>query len=49
MRTALIEGGGASAYASMPAPSGSYWDFVTFNGERVTFNGVPVVALVGIS
>ncbi|WAC26352.1 hypothetical protein [Ancylobacter sp. SL191] len=36
----------ASAYARTPAPAGYRWDFVTYNGERVTFRGEPVVALV---
>lgn len=36
----------ASAYAPFPAPSGFRWDFVTSNGERVTSNSEPVVALV---
>lgn len=41
------QGVGASAYASRPAPAGYHWEFVTFQGGRVTFVGVPVVALVG--
>lgn len=40
------EGVGASAYAPFPAPAGYRWDFVTYDGVRVTYNGEPVVALV---
>ena len=40
-------GGGAASYASYPAPSGYRWDFVTYNGARVTYNAEPVVALIG--
>lgn len=43
----LSKGGGASAYAPYPAPSGYRWDFVTYNGARVTYNAEPVVALIG--
>jgi len=43
---ALGTGGGAARYASYPAPSGFRWDFVTLNGERVTLNNEPVVALL---
>lgn len=42
----LGKGGGASAYASAPAPTGYRWAFVTENGYRVTDGGVPVVDLV---
>jgi len=42
----LNKGGGASAYASAPAPTGYRWAFVTENGYRVTDGGVPVVDLV---
>jgi hypothetical protein len=45
--TTLSRGGGAAAYAPYPAPTGFRWDFVTFNNERVTYRGEPVVALVG--
>lgn len=38
---------GASAYADGPAPPGFHWEFVTFNGARVTRLSIPVVALVG--
>lgn len=44
--SASATGGGAAQYASGPAPSGFAWDFVTFNGERVTKSNDPVVALV---
>lgn len=36
---------GASA-GMPPAPPGYHWDFVTYNGQQVTSNGVNVVALV---
>lgn len=42
-------GGNPAAWASSPAPSGYRWDFVTFNGERVTRSGEPVVSLVRIN
>lgn len=45
--SARNKGGGAAAYASGPPPAGYRWDFVTFQGARVTHIGVPVVALVG--
>lgn len=41
--------GGAAVWAPYPAPSGFRWDFVTSNGDRVTSNGEPVVALVEIA
>jgi hypothetical protein len=41
------QGGGASSYAPYPAPAGFAWDFVTSDGERVTSNNEPVVALIG--
>lgn len=51
LRTGLgltpITGKLASGYAPYPAPSGYRWAFVTSSGERVTSNGVPIVALVG--
>lgn len=37
----------AASFASSPAPSGYHWEFVTYNGDRVTYGGEPVVALVG--
>ena len=43
----LFKGGGAFAYAPYPAPNGFRWDFVTSNGERVTSNNEPIVALIG--
>lgn len=43
----LSKGVGASRYAPYAAPSGYRWDFVTYNGERVTYAGSPVVALIG--
>ena len=39
--------GGAAEFAPSPAPSGYRWDFVIFNNRLVTFQGEPVVALVG--
>lgn len=45
----LGTGGSAASYASSPAPDGYRWDFVTFNGASVTFNGEPVVSLVRIN
>jgi hypothetical protein len=39
--------GALSASAGMPAaPAGYHWDFVIENGQQVTENGNPVVALV---
>lgn len=38
--------GKAASFASSPAPAGYHWEFVTFQGIGVTFNSVPVVALV---
>ncbi len=46
-RITLIQDGGAASYASSPAPAGFHWEFVTYLGERVTYLGAPVVALVG--
>jgi len=46
---APLAGGGASAFASRPAPSGYQWDFVTLNGARVKLNSEPVVALVRVA
>lgn len=43
----VLGGAGASSFAPYPAPAGYHWDFVTFNGERVTSNGALVVSLVG--
>lgn len=40
------KGGGASSFASRPAPAGFQWDFVTAQGARVTAQGSPVVTLV---
>jgi hypothetical protein len=40
-------GVGAAAYAPYVAPAGYRWDFVTYNGARVTYNAEPVVALIG--
>lgn len=37
---------GAAMFADGPAPAGFHWEFVTVGGERVTLNGVYVVALV---
>lgn len=45
---ALSTGVGAAAYASMPAPAGWRWVFVTFLGERQTFNGVPQITLEAV-
>jgi hypothetical protein len=39
----------AAAYASYAAPAGYRWEYETYNGVRVTYNGEPVVALVRIS
>lgn len=36
---------GAEVFEPYIAPIGYYWDFVTYNTESVTYNGVPVVAL----
>jgi hypothetical protein len=41
-------GGGPARWASYPAPPGYRWDFVTSSGSIVTFNDIPVVALVGV-
>lgn len=43
---AFINNNNAHLYAPYPAPSGFKWDFVTWQGMRVTWQGVPVVALV---
>ncbi len=40
---------GASAYAPYPAPNGFAWDFVTYQGARVTYRSAPVVTLIRIS
>lgn len=36
----------AASFAPYPAPPGYHWEFVTSNGQKVTSNGQPVVALV---
>ena len=47
LRIATLNKGGAASFAPYTAPAGYRWDFVTYNGERVTSEGVPVVALIG--
>lgn len=42
----LAPGGSAASFASYLAPVGYRWEFVTFNGERLTLAGEPVVHLV---
>jgi hypothetical protein len=44
-----ITGGGADRWASMPAPAGYRWVFVTYLGQGVTYLGEPAVALESIN
>ena len=48
LRIATLNKGGAGQFAPYPAPAGYRWTFVTYNGERVTYAGSPVVALIGV-
>jgi len=42
------KGGGASRYASYPAPAGWRWDFLYDRGVALTDRGVPLVELVRV-
>jgi hypothetical protein len=48
-RVILNTGGGADRWASMPAPAGYRWVFVTYLGQGVTYLGEPAVALESIN